>query len=150
MYFQDYSDSFSGLDKEYLFTASNLFICEYIKKNASNLSMIVFIVFFPEPIDCVYWKYNFYQFSIKLLLELSFQCLTMSGINAVDSTQIMMMMVMMVMMMPINFTIPEGIHSSPHDNPTLSRINAVRSNDSLEARPALTILSPLLIKLSFF
>ena len=77
----------------------------------------------------------------------------MSGINAVDSTQIMMMMVMMVMMvmmMPINFTIPEGIHSSPHDNPTLSRINAVRSNDSLEARPALTILSPLLVKLSFF
>ena len=86
-------------------------------------------------------------------MELSFQCLTMSGINAVDSTQIMMMMVMMVMMvmmMPINFTIPEGIHSSPHDNPTLSRINAVRSNDSLEARPALTILSPLLVKLSFF
>ena len=80
----------------------------------------------------------------------------MSGINAVDSKQMMMMMtmmvmmVMMVMMMPINFTIPEGIHSSPHDNPTLSRINAVRSNDSLEARPALTILSPLLVKLSFF
>ena len=87
----------------------------------------------------------------------------MSGINAVDSTQMMMMMTMTMMtmmmtMMPINFTIPEGMHSSPHDdenlhqtliNPTLSRINAVRSNDSFVARPALTILSPLLIKLSF-
>ena len=103
IYFQDYSDSFGGIDNEYLFTAWNSYM--NMQRRTFPIGQWWFsLYFFPEPIDFVYWKYNFYQFSIKLLLELSFQCLTMSRINAVDSTQIVMMM--MLMMMTINFTNP--------------------------------------------
>ena len=57
MCFQDYSDSFGGLDNEYLFTALNSNICEHKKKNISSIQSVndgFHCIFFPEPIDFVY------------------------------------------------------------------------------------------------